>query len=238
MIWIKGDKVAYLTSQKRFVVLNSDVQDDFVWFPQGEMSFSVSGGYSLISRNAFHQSLNSVELLAVNQIWKTQVPSKIQVFGWRCIKDRIATREQLLKRGILLGSEANVCVFCSSVGESILHLLIHCPFAAEVWNQVCAWAGIDFFQEDSISAQLLACSNCVRGNIPVKKRLLLWLVFAWSIWCKRNAVIFKNEAAVTVEVFEQIRLSSWQWHIIGVNVKGLSNYYLWCQNPMESMLMY
>lgn len=119
-----------------------------------------------------------------------------------------------------------MCVFYNRSGETLLHLLIQCPLAVEVWKLVCMWTGIDFFQSDSIVDHLLLFNVSVGGRVLAKKRLLLWLVYCWTIWCKSHLAIFKNEVVVTVEVFEQIRLSSWYLQIIGVKAKGSYNYFV------------
>ncbi|XP_058733328.1 uncharacterized protein LOC131604931 [Vicia villosa] len=174
-----------------------------------------------------HQIFNDVAIFDLNDmIWLTVLPNSTYyqpnilqhqhaVFGWKCIRDRIATREQLNKRGVLSNSIPNECALCNGGGESVLHLLVLCPFASAVWQQVCAWADIAFYQAVSLVEHMMLFYASVERRVPAKKRLLLWLAVIWAIWCRRNAVIFKNEEAVVAEVFEQIRLSSWHWQIIG-----------------------
>ncbi|XP_058742031.1 uncharacterized protein LOC131614473 [Vicia villosa] len=109
---------------------------------------------------------------------------------------------------------SNLCVMCNGDGESVLHLLVLCPFAKTVWQHVCSWASIVPFQAVSLIDHMLLFSASVERRVPANKRLLLWLAAIWAIWGRRNAAIFKNEDAVAVEVFDQIRLSSWHWQII------------------------
>ncbi|XP_058745931.1 uncharacterized protein LOC131618790 [Vicia villosa] len=232
-----AEQLAELNDILSTVTIRPDAKDSFVWFHQGEATYSVSGGYSVARSCSNNPSLNAADLLAVNQIWNTQVPSKIHVFGWRCIKDRIATREQLLKRGILINFDSNVCPLCNRFGESLLHLLVQCSFAVEVWKLVCMWTGISVHHSDSLAAHLFSFTESIGSRIPVKKRLLIWLVCCWSLWCMQNAVIFKNEEAVVADVFEKLRLLSWQWLFIGNNFNGPVSFYFWCHNPLDSMIV-
>ncbi|XP_058750082.1 uncharacterized protein LOC131623073 [Vicia villosa] len=219
-----------------FIAPNYERNDEFIWLPQGKKPYTAGGGYGVIRRVIGHQTLNAAALEAANQIWRTQVPSKVQVFGWKCIQDRIATRDQLEKRGVQSNNMSNLCSLCNGDSESILHLFMLCPFVKSVWQQVCSWADIETIQAVSLIDHLKLFSAAVERKVPVKKKLLLWLSVIWVIWCRRNAVIFKNEEAIVVDVFEQIRLSSWHWQCIGVKMKGPINFYFWCQNPLQSLL--
>lgn len=44
-------------------------------------------------------------------IWNAKVPSKLKLFGWRLIQDRLPTRMQLSKRDIIHSPHDKVCVF-------------------------------------------------------------------------------------------------------------------------------
>ncbi|XP_058777028.1 uncharacterized protein LOC131651376 [Vicia villosa] len=228
-----AEQLAELRTILIFAAPNPEKKDEFIWFPNGAASYSVGGGYDVLRRIVSQPCLNPTELEAVKCIWNSQVPSKIQVFGWKCIRDRIATREQLNKRGVLSNSIPNECALCNGGGESVLHLLVLCPFARAVWQQVCAWADIAFYHAVSLVDHMMLFYASVGRRVPAKKKLLLWLAVIWAIWCRRNAVILKNEEAVVAEVFEQIRLFSWHWQIIGEKAKGPTNFYFWCQNPLD-----
>jgi hypothetical protein len=46
-------------------------------------------------------SLDHVVLEAIKKLWKNDAPSKVLVFGWRFLLDRLLTRSALSHRGIL-----------------------------------------------------------------------------------------------------------------------------------------
>ncbi|CAI8616876.1 unnamed protein product [Vicia faba] len=74
---------------------------------------------------------------ANKSIWAASVPSKIRVFGWRCLLGRIATKVQLSKRGIASRiNDNNMCVFCFSAVETLEHILFSCPRSVSVWANV------------------------------------------------------------------------------------------------------
>jgi len=79
---------------------------------------------------------------AVMAVWKTKVPLKIQVRGWRLLLGRLPTRDELCKRGILNGAHNLVCPLCFQVAESGAHMGFSCTFSKEAWRKVGSWLGI------------------------------------------------------------------------------------------------
>jgi hypothetical protein len=74
-------------------------------------------------------------------IWKSAVPSKVSGFAWQLLLDRIPTRENLCKRGLLHGEE-NVSPLCCEEEETARHIFLHCRFAAAVWYALNRWLGV------------------------------------------------------------------------------------------------
>lgn len=72
-------------------------------------------------------------------IWEVKVPSKIKIFTWRLLLDRLPTRVQLKKRIIIPNTEENWCTSFSERDEDLLHLLFHYHFFVYVWQHVQLW---------------------------------------------------------------------------------------------------
>jgi hypothetical protein len=54
----------------------------------------------------------------VRKLWKNGVPSKLGVFGWRLLQDKLTTHAALASKGIISNnSHALVCAFCFNVVE-------------------------------------------------------------------------------------------------------------------------
>ncbi|XP_058734104.1 uncharacterized protein LOC131605811 [Vicia villosa] len=88
--------------------------DGFKWFANGEGRYVVSEGYRVMDKTRPAEMVNEDRLEAYSILWQTRVPSKIHVFGWRCIKNRLPTYEQLMHRGV------SHCGF----GETLDHLFV------------------------------------------------------------------------------------------------------------------
>jgi hypothetical protein len=85
--------------------------------------------------------LEATILAALKKLWKIDVPSKVLVFGWRFILDRLPTRLALNHRGIILNRNDMSCAFCSLNTEDIGHLFFSCQFSVGIWNAISNWIG-------------------------------------------------------------------------------------------------
>jgi len=60
-----------------------------------------------------------------------------QFYVWRALSNRIATKMNLHKRGVLLGD--TICVLCGRKEESTPHILVTCDVSTKVWNMCFNW---------------------------------------------------------------------------------------------------
>ncbi|CAN1277182.1 Putative ribonuclease H protein At1g65750, partial [Linum perenne] len=66
-------------------------------------------------------------------IWTKTAPTKVQAFPWMVYHKKLATVDNLQRRGIPL---VNRCPLCLVWLESVDHLLWQCSFAMEVWQWI------------------------------------------------------------------------------------------------------
>jgi hypothetical protein len=127
-------------------VINSmvikEVDDRWVWRPDVGNGFSVKSLYEsldhiLLPRNV----VSSSEEFAFRTIWKSAAPSKVSALAWQVFLNRIPTKENLCRRGILRTNET-ACMLCRDGGESVRHLFLHCDYAVVIWYSVCRWLGV------------------------------------------------------------------------------------------------
>lgn len=62
--------------------------DKFIWHKNAGRSYTVRDGQAEASKKCEFYSTPIVVTDALASIWNTSVPSKIQVFGSRCVKYR------------------------------------------------------------------------------------------------------------------------------------------------------
>lgn len=78
------------------------------------------------------------------KLWLKEIPTKISAFAWKTVRERLATKDNLLKRGICDGVGNGVCSMCLGPTESSNHVLFSCPVALLVSQAIGMWLGKPF----------------------------------------------------------------------------------------------
>jgi len=72
-------------------------------------------------------------------IWKLKFPPKYRIFMWPSLYNKALTWDVLHKRNFIrLGWRCQ----CHQVEDSIVHLMLECPYSKEVWKEVERLIGI------------------------------------------------------------------------------------------------
>ncbi|XP_058783955.1 uncharacterized protein LOC131658705 [Vicia villosa] len=114
------------------------VKDSYKWHINNDKVFTVKSCFIWFFSKLSGPSLSEEVIKAAAFIWNLNAPSNFLFFGWRIIHDRIATKDNLIKRGILDANDS-LCVFCSTSEESLSHLLGGCSVMFEIWSKVFSW---------------------------------------------------------------------------------------------------
>ncbi|GJV35329.1 RNA-directed DNA polymerase, eukaryota [Tanacetum coccineum] len=92
--------------------------------------------------------------------WVKFIPIKVNVFSWRARRDRLPTRVNLSRRGVLLDS--HLCPLCNAAMEDVQHVFFRCDVARVVLRKICRWwdiwIGREFFFSD------LGCLVLIRST--------------------------------------------------------------------------
>jgi hypothetical protein len=189
--WMNGEWRWELTWRRNFfvweealvleldVVINgvmlAEVVDSWVWKPNLDDGFTVKSLFEYLQRTLRPQSaLSPSAHFTFKNIWKCAVPSKVSSFAWQLLWDRIPTRENLCKRGILNGAEA-LCPHCGVEVETSRHLFLHCPFASAIWYALNRWLGVVVV----LPGEVLMSYGLLVGSGSNKKFGRDFRVFGW-----------------------------------------------------------
>ena len=157
--------------------------DSLCWRPSSQKIFQVSSYYSVLL-NPSHISF------PWRSVWKAKVPSRVAFFSWTATLGRILTIDNLRKRKVLI---IDWCCMCKSSGESVNHLLLHCPLAQDLWNLVFTLFGISWVMPRGVE-DLFACWSGIRGNLNSGA---IWKAaphcLMWCSWRERNSRTFSGE---------------------------------------------
>jgi hypothetical protein len=172
-------------------------------------------------------------LLALRKLWNTDIPSKVQVFGWRLLLKRLPTRAALSRRGILINPHDLNCVFCSLPVEDTAHLFFSCTFSQGVWDDILNWLGKDFLVGSEGWHHFMLFGDLFRIKDAGRVRYLIWLAVTWNIWRLRNEVIFQGGAPDASSLIDNIKGSCWLWFSSRFGRKACIPFSSWCIDPMS-----
>jgi hypothetical protein len=82
--------------------LQQSCSDRWRWIPDQIGIFSVKSCYSILLDQRQVDVVDSDRLEALKKLWRNDVPSKVLVFAWGLLIDRLPTRHALHRRGILV----------------------------------------------------------------------------------------------------------------------------------------
>jgi len=117
------------------VVLQDNIQDSWRWLLDPTYGYSVLGTYRYLTTFA-----EPMPVGAYNNVWHKLVPSKVSLFAWWLLQDRIPTRSNLVSRHVILPDD-NLCVDGCGDMETADHLFIGCNLFESVWYLIfLAWA--------------------------------------------------------------------------------------------------
>jgi len=131
----------------------------------------------------------------VINVWHKQVPSKVFLFAWRLLCDRILTKLNLVRRCVLQPND-NFCVGGCGYIESTDHLFIRCNIFGSIWYLVCKWLDITSILPSTICehfTQFINMAGMSRFTYSYLK--VIWLACNWVLWKEMNNRVFKNMAS-------------------------------------------
>ncbi|CAN1285963.1 hypothetical protein LINPERPRIM_LOCUS19166, partial [Linum perenne] len=155
------------------------------WLPQSDGLFSVSS----LRRILVTKKFNGYVDFPFEVIWNAGVPSKIACLSWKVYFGKVATIDNLQRKGFAL---ANRCVLCGSNAESVDHLFFSCVFASEVWTLISSKLSIHGPHPSSTVGFIQGWKglNCLT-KFQLAKKAIIHAVL-WFIWIERNNRIFRD----------------------------------------------
>jgi hypothetical protein len=171
----------------------------------------------------------------VTRIWKSWAPLKVIVFSWQSFLGRLPTRENLVRRRIIVDGEGAGCALCVGGRELENHLFSSCATAWLVWSKVHRWFGLTSVMPESISSLLESFLSCFRvKKNGAKGILLVWHAVLWALWRARNERIFSGKIVEPSEIFDEIQYISWNW-LLAKMINSPCLFYEWCVNPLDCL---
>ena len=129
------------------------------------------------------------------------IRGQVYSFFWLLWHCGLATNAWVAKRTGHGHSPA--CTHCGAPEKDIEHLFINCPAAQEMWNQLSTswqtWIGVT---PPVPSQETLTLSGPKPGYPAAYDTLVAHTL--WSIWIRRNALQFQNEAIPCLTAWQSV----------------------------------
>jgi hypothetical protein len=158
-----------------FTLMSTDGKDkwNYNW---GNANFATSKAYkTLMTGESAHP--------VFHWIWRAKCQMKHKVFFWLMLKDRLSTRELLLRKDMDLDSyTCDLCILQKL--ETSAHLFLRCNFAKACWNSL----GVTYVSTRTIP-QIF---KQIKEKLAVPFAMEIVILMTWSIWLTRNDWIFSH----------------------------------------------
>ncbi|GAU37868.1 hypothetical protein TSUD_22840 [Trifolium subterraneum] len=114
----------------------STTNDSWCWKHDPSGCYSVKSAFLALSHSTTDEVIFSVEeQRLLPKVWKTWANSKVAVFSWQLLQDRLPTRQNLWHRGVIRDASACMCVLCGLGPKSADHLFGSCNQISPIWHE-------------------------------------------------------------------------------------------------------
>ncbi|GLU05147.1 hypothetical protein SLE2022_222630 [Rubroshorea leprosula] len=209
------------------VKLKIDGVDSWRWIHSGDGSYSVKVAYDFLT-----PKVSILDGKWSKIIWSKYVPSKLSVFGWRLFLNRLATRENLCKRGIVLLGEDVGCGLCHEGVEQLQHIFCECKGVWIVWMKILDWWGLQSVLPNNLFGLVEYVVYGIGGGRLKELGALIFLVGAWFVWYWRNIKVFQTVSMTEAQLLESIQAKSFLW-LKNKEFGCVFSYTDWVSNPMD-----
>jgi len=158
------------------VTLQINKDDRWLWTLKTSQIFSVRSVYNFLTTQ-----LPLVTSVPVSSLWHKDVPLKVGLLVWRLFQDRLPTKDNLFRRGVLDQNSLDCIAGCGSA-KSSAHLFLHCNFFGSVWHLIYGWLDISavlpqFLPDHFIQFSYIDRSEKVWRSISQ----VIWFATVWEI---------------------------------------------------------
>ena len=130
-------------------------------------------------------------------IYKTSNITKYRSFQYRLLQRGIITGIQLFKWGIL---PTDLCYYCQSERETVLHLFCTCTKVKELWAQVAEYIEQKYSILVKLHSGAIIFNKLAKGNHVANFLCLIVKQYIYSQKCLQRELIFREVKARIMEV--------------------------------------
>jgi len=211
------------------IVLQDHVLDRWRWVMDPINGYCVKGVYQYLTL-----SDTSLERGFSYVAWLKQVSLKVSIFVWRLLRNRLPTKDNLIRRRAR-HHDGIFCIGGCGCSETASHLLFRCDIFGSVWHGVYQWLQVLFISPDFVCEHLIQFGHM--AGLPRFTHSFFrvnWHACVWTVWKERNNRIFKNKALDLVQLLDKVKFVSFTW-LRANRLTSAFSYNEWWRHPLICM---
>lgn len=169
------------------LVLKSHHDDKWIWSLDDSGIFLVKSLSTAIQDKLFSNNDPDPAF-----IWNSWVPRKVNVCVWRMALNRLPSRSNLIRRGVLIPT---VCLFCGIDEESQQHCFLSCPIIKIIWRKLWSWWRSPQFYNPFLLEILKGKPGFIQNKLVAKLFHAVCMTFIWHVWNWRNKILHASSDA-------------------------------------------
>jgi hypothetical protein len=206
--------------------------DRYRWTAHAVGVFTMKSTYLALISSRSYPLIGPQSVQVFKDLWLNNVPSKVTIFGWRLLLEKLPTKDALYNKGIITNMLERCCVFCLNELEDINHIFFICTVSSQIWSKVFRWMGVNPISFVNITNHFTLFGGLLKGGHYKKFHHLIWLETTWTIWRKRNNIVFRGEFVNISSLVDQIICIAWFWFIGRGGLSTYVTFFDWCRNPL------
>ena len=221
------DQAVAFIQEVEGIRIQNDIDDQWVWEADLSGRYSVKSAYSVLRQDV----LEEAPAEEFKELWKLKVPSKVAMFAWRLLIDRLPTKDNLRRKQVELNDY--LCPFCSSVEESASHLFFHCSKVLPLWWESLSWVNMVVVFPQHPRQHFIQHMHQSYEGLMATRWKWWWLSLTWSIWKHRNSIIFSSSTFNANKMMDDAVFLLWTWLRRHLEKGFVSHFNQWSSNIRE-----
>ncbi|GLU18032.1 hypothetical protein SLE2022_343540 [Rubroshorea leprosula] len=203
----EAEEVVDLERMIEGVKVNPGWPDKWEWIHDKEGHYSSKSAYHILAPDHSGTCGHSI----FKRVWNPSLPTKVSAFNWQLVLDRIPTKMNLLKRGVIKDMEESKCVVCEEHEEDAAHLFLRCRMTQWLWEACAKWWGAEAKIDIDCLKTFENFGEWSKGTRTRQGWDCIWSTVVWTVWLARNQKLFQHKEINAGKLFELIQLRSFIW---------------------------
>ncbi|GKV18426.1 hypothetical protein SLEP1_g28813 [Rubroshorea leprosula] len=227
--WEAGE-VVELERMIEGVKITQECPNKWEWIHDKEGHYTTKTAYHLLATDQSGPSGSTI----FKRIWNPILPTKVSAFNWQLMLDRIPTKVNLLRRGIIKDMEESKCVICEEQEEDSAHLFLRCKMTRWLWEACTKWWGAEAKLDIDCSKTFEKFGEWSKETQTRQGWDCIWSMVVLTVWLARNQKLFQHKKINARKLFELIQLRSFIW-VKARNDRYAFTLFDWLLNLIECM---